>query len=275
MADMSGLNPSRRPGPGVRRFGAVNWLGLWTLIEREVRRFTKVWGQTLLAPLATAGLFMAVFHFALAGRRGDVMGVPFEQFLAPGVLMMTVIQNAFANTSSSLVISKVQGNIVDTLMPPLSAGEILVGYAAGGMLRGLAVAVAVGAPIFAALGIAPAQPLWMILFIVMGALMLALVGIVAGVLVSKFDQIAAVTNFIVTPLAFLSGTFYAVDDLPAGFAAVSLANPVFHLIDGFRYGVLGAAAEPPVFGALYALAFTAALWLLAWRLIARGKGLKS
>ncbi|MFN3615776.1 MAG: ABC transporter permease [Rubrimonas sp.] len=272
---MSGLNPSRRPGPGVRRFGAVNWLGLWTLIEREVRRFTKVWGQTLLAPLATAGLFMAVFHFALAGRRGDVMGVSFEHFLAPGVLMMTVIQNAFANTSSSLVISKVQGNIVDTLMPPLSAGEILTGYAAGGLLRGLAVALATGVPIFAALGIVPAQPLWMILFLVTGALMLALVGIVAGVLVSKFDQIAAVTNFIVTPLAFLSGTFYAVEDLPAGFAAFSLANPVFHLIDGFRYGVIGAASEPPLVGAAYALTFTAALWLVAWRLIARGKGLKS
>lgn len=117
------------PSPmGQRRFGRVNWLGLWTLIEREVRRFLSVWSQTVLAPVATSVLFMVVFTVAFGSRRGEVNGVPFEQFLAPGLLMMVVIQNAFANTSSSLMIAKIQGNIVDTLMPPLSAGELLVGY---------------------------------------------------------------------------------------------------------------------------------------------------
>jgi ABC-2 type transport system permease protein len=259
--------------PGQRRFGRVNWLGLWTLCHREVWRFAKVWGQTLLAPVATAGLFMAVFHFALAERRGDAGGVPFEQFLAPGVLMMTVIQNAFANTSSSLVISKVQGNIVDTLMPPLSAGELVTGYAAGGLVRGLAVGAAVALPVFAALGLGVAHPLWALAFLTLGALMLAFAGIVAGVLCAKFDQMAAVTNFIVTPLAFLSGTFYALQDLPPAFAAVTQANPVFHLIDGFRFGVLGGAAAP-VGGLAYVAAATAALGFAAWRLFRTGKGLK-
>jgi ABC-2 type transport system permease protein len=263
-----------RYAPGQRRFGRVNWLGMWTLCHREIWRFAKVWAQTLLAPVATAGLFMAVFHFALASRRGDVMGVPFEHFLAPGVLMMTVIQNAFANTSSSLVISKVQGNIVDTLMPPLSALELLVGYSAGGLARGLAVGAAVAVPAVALLGVGVAHPLWALAFLVLGALMLGFAGIAAGVICEKFDQMAAVTNFVVTPLAFLSGTFYTLDDLPPGFAAVTEANPVYHLIDGFRFGVLG-GPEAPWAGLAYVAAAATALGLLCWRLFHRGIGLKS
>jgi ABC-2 type transport system permease protein len=271
---MSGREQAGRGfGPGERRFGRVNWLGLWTLCDREVRRFAKVWGQTLLAPMATAGLFLTVFHFALAERRGDAGGVPFEQFLAPGVLMMAVIQNAFANTSSSLVISKVQGNIVDTLMPPLSPLELLLGYAAGGLVRGLAVGAAIGIAVFPLLGVGLPHPLWALAFLTLGAAMLGFAGIIAGVMCSKFDQMAAVTNFVVTPLAFLSGTFYALDDLPPAFAAVTLANPVFHLIDGFRYGALGGSSAP-WFGLGYAAAATAALGWAAWRLFRDGKGLK-
>jgi ABC-2 type transport system permease protein len=125
---------------GARRFGRMNWLGLYTLIWREVMRFATVWSQTILAPLVTAALFIAIFSLAIGAKRGDVMGVPFVHFIAPGILMMTVIQNAFANTSSSLVISKVQGNIVDTLMPPLSPLELVVGYMSGGIARGILVA---------------------------------------------------------------------------------------------------------------------------------------
>lgn len=263
-----------RPGPGVRRFGAMNWLGLWTLTTREIRRFTKVWGQTLLAPLATAGLFMAVFHFALSERRGEAMGVDFALFLAPGVLMMTVVQNAFANTSSSLVISKVQGNIVDTLMPPLSPLELLTGYVAGGVARGVAVGLFAGLPIFLALGLGVAHPLWAAAFMLLGALILALAGVLAGVWCEKFDQMAAITNFVVTPLAFLSGTFYAVEDLPGWFAAVSQANPVFHLIDGFRYGVLG-VGEPRWLGLGVAGGTAGVLWAAGLVLFRKGTGLKS
>ena len=134
-----------RPGKGVKRFGRVNWLGLATLTGREIRRFTNVWTQTLAAPVATALLFMAVFTLALGGQRPDVMGLPFAHFLAPGILMMTVIQNAFANTSSSILVSKVQGSIVDTLMPPLSPSELLTGFVLGGVFRGLFVAAGVAA----------------------------------------------------------------------------------------------------------------------------------
>jgi ABC-2 type transport system permease protein len=261
--------------PAQRRFGRVNWLGLWTLIAREIWRFAKVWAQTLLAPVATGALFMAVFHFALADRRGDVMGVRFEAFLAPGVLMMAVVQNAFTNTSSSLLVSKIQGCIVDTLMPPLSAVELLTGYAAGGVARGLAVALAVGAPVFAVLGIGLAHPVWALAFVLLAALAMALAGVIAGVLCEKFDQMAAITNFVVTPLAFLSGVFYSIADLPIAFRVFSHANPIFYLIDGFRFGVLGVSDGSPWLGLAVAGAFCAALWVIALRLFASGRGLKT
>jgi len=137
---------------GVRRFGAVNWLGTWTLARREVLRFMNVWTQTILGPLVNAGLLLMVFTIAIGPQRGDVMGVPFMQFLAPGILTMTVIQNAFANSSSSIISAKVGGNIVDTLMPPLSAAELLVGYLAGSLARGfiVGIVIALGAMIFIA-----------------------------------------------------------------------------------------------------------------------------
>lgn len=192
---------------GERRFGRWNTLGTLTLAQREIRRFTSVWTQTLAAPMATALLFMLVFVLAMGDGRGDVMGIPFAQFLAPGIVMMTVIQNAFANTSSSLVISKVQGNIVDTLMPPLSASEIMIGYVAGGVARGALVAVAVAIVVFPFGGVGIANPIWALVFILLGATMMSLVGILAGVFAVKFDQMAAITNFIVTPLSFCPARF--------------------------------------------------------------------
>jgi ABC-2 type transport system permease protein len=269
------MTDATRPAPGVRRFGAVNWRGLWTLYAREVRRFAKVWGQTIGAPLATAALFMAVFHFALSARRGEVMGLPFEAFLGPGILMMAVIQNSFANTSSSILIAKVQGNIVDTLMPPLSPAELLIGYALGGATRGLAVAAGVGLPMFLLLGVSPAAPIWMAAFVALGALALALAGMIAGMHCQKFDQMAAITNFVVTPLAFLSGTFYSVADLPLAFWAASHVNPVFYLIDGFRYGALGVSDSPPWIGLAFTLAITGGLGWMALRMLRSGYGLKS
>src|SRR6056297_2682193 len=186
---------------GTRRFGRVNWLGLYTLASREVQRFLAVWTQTIGAPLVTAGLFLLIFSIAIGPRRGDVMGVPFTTFIAPGLLMMTVIQNAFANTSSSIMVSKVQGNIVDTLMPPLSAAEMVLGYLAGAVVRGLLVALAIAAGLALFLGLVPAHPFWALLFVVLGAAFLGALGMVAGIFANKFDQMAAITNFIVTPLA--------------------------------------------------------------------------
>jgi len=259
---------------GQRRFGRINRLGLLTLIEREVLRFLVVWTQTLLAPLVTAALFLAVFALAIGPARGDVRGVPFLDFLAPGILMMTVIQNAFANTSSSLLISKVQGNIVDTLMPPLSPAELMVGYLVGALARGLAIGGLVVAGLWLGLRIVPVSPGWTLAFIVLGALMLGAAGIVAGIWAGRFDQMAALTNFVVVPLSFLSGTFYSVDSLPQALQLVTRFNPVFYLIDGVRHGMTGVSDALPLHGLLICIATVMALAGLGWHWFRRGYRLK-
>ncbi|MFD1157378.1 ABC transporter permease [Roseovarius aestuarii] len=260
---------------GTRRFGRVNWLGLATLASREVQRFMAVWTQTLLAPLVTAGLFLMIFTIAIGPRRGDVMGVDFMTFLAPGILMMTVIQNAFANTSSSIVIAKVQGNIVDTLMPPLSPAEMVLGYLAGGIGRGLMVAVAISLGLWVFLGIGVQHPVWALAYVVLGSALLGALGMVAGIFANKFDQMAAITNFIVTPLAFLSGTFYSVEALPPVLRQITHFNPIFYLIDGMRYGVIGVSDSAPALGLVVVVGATLAISLIAWMMFARGYRLKA
>lgn len=249
---------------GARRFGRFNWLGTWTLAEREMRRFLSVASQTLAAPIITAALFLLVFSVAIGPRRGDVMGVPFIDFLAPGILMMTVIQNAFANTSSSIVIAKVQGNIVDTLMPPLSAGELVTGYVAGAIARGLMVAVAIWLLMALVLGVGLAHPIWALVFVLLGSTLLGGLGIVAAIFANKFDQMAAITNFIITPLSFLSGTFYSIASLPPVMQAVTRFNPVFYLIDGLRFGVLGVSDSSPWLGLAVCVGTTALVLALCW-----------
>jgi ABC-2 type transport system permease protein len=260
---------------GVRRFGRVNWLGLGTLAKREVLRFLAVWTQTLLAPLVTAGLFLLIFSIAIGPSRGAVMGVPFLTFLIPGIMMMTVIQNAFANTSSSIVISKVQGNIVDTLMPPLSPMELVLGYLAGSVARGLCVAVAITIALALVLGQGVAHPLWALTFVLLGGAMMGAVGIVAGIFANKFDQMAAITNFIVTPLAFLSGTFYSVEALPESLQSFTRVNPIFYLIDGTRYGMIGVSDGAPLIGLMVVSSVTAALIATAYVMLKTGYRLKS
>ncbi|UWR83312.1 ABC transporter permease [Phaeobacter inhibens] len=260
---------------GERRFGRMNWLGLRTLARREITRFLVVWTQTLMAPMVTAALFLMIFNIAIGPGRGDVMGVPFIEFLAPGIMMMTVIQNAFANTSSSIVITKVQGNIVDTLMPPLSGFEILLGYLAGAVARGVLVALGIGTGLMLVLGVVPEHPLVALLFVVLGALFLGGLGIVAGVFAEKFDQMAAITNFIVTPLAFLSGTFYSVEALPPVLRLLSHLNPVFYLIDGVRFGGIGTSDSSPLLGLLVCSLSSAAIGTLAWLMLRSGYRLKS
>ncbi len=233
---------------GVRRFGRVNWLGTWTLLRREVRRFMNVWSQTILAPLINAGLFLLIFTIAIGPQRGDVMGVPFMTFLAPGILTMTVIQNAFANTSSSLASAKVQGNIVDTLMPPLSAAELVAGYIGGAVARGALVAtvIALGSVLF--LGVGLQNPVWVLVFVLLGSILMGGLGMVAGIFANKFDQLSAISNFLITPLAFLSGTFYSIDALPPVMQAMSHANPFFYIIDGVRFGMIGVSDSSPWIG---------------------------
>ncbi|MCI4665009.1 MAG: ABC transporter permease [Neomegalonema sp.] len=255
----------------------MNWLGVGMLFRREVTRFLKVYLQTLLAPVATALLFLTVFTLALGQNRAAVYGVPFAQFLAPGVVMMTVIQNAFANTSSSIMIAKVQGSIYDTLTPPLSAGELTAGIVFGGASRGVLVALFSCLCLFPVIGLGLAAPLWAIFYAVAGAVLLALLGVATGIWATKFDQMAAVTNFVILPLSFLSGTFYATETLPAPWRTLSDFNPFHYLIEGFRYGVLGPEHSPlnPWVGALVSLGAIAGMWILCWRLFATGYRLKS
>jgi ABC-2 type transport system permease protein len=203
------------------------------------------------------------------------MGVPFTTFIAPGLLMMTVIQNAFANTSSSIMVSKVQGNIVDTLMPPLSPAELVLGYLVGAIGRGLLVAVAIAAALWLVLGIVPQHPVLALVYVVVGSAFLGALGIVAGTFANKFDQMAAITNFIVTPLAFLSGTFYSVEALPPLLNQITHLNPIFYLIDGVRFGMIGVSDSAPALGLTVAVLSTLAVSVVAWALFRSGYRLKA
>jgi ABC-2 type transport system permease protein len=265
--------------PGVdSTFGTpfdLNLIGLWTLYLKEVRRFLKVPGQTLLAPVVTTLMFLLIFALALGRSGRTIEGLPFLQFLAPGLIMMAVIQNAFANTSASILIGKIQGNIVDLLMPPLRPAELMFGLVAGGVTRGLVVAVVVTLAMLPTVSLGIAHPLLVLFFALSGSLMLALLGLLGGLWAERFDQMATVTNFVITPLSFLSGTFYSIAELPGPFLLAAHLNPFFYLIDGLRFGFTGHADGSIVIGAIAVSAVNLALWLIAHALIARGYRLKA
>jgi ABC-2 type transport system permease protein len=232
--------------------------------------------QTLAAPVITSVLFLMVFAVAVGNRGGLTGGVDFVTFLVPGLVMMTVLQNAFANSSSSLVVAKVQGNIVDLLMPPLGPGELLVGLVAGGMTRGILVGLVaiVCFAIFGGIGF-PAAPLVAIAFLVLGSMVMALAGVLAGIWSNKFDEMAAITNFVIQPLAFLSGTFYSVSRLPPPFDTIATLNPVFYVIDGFRYGMIGVSDRPVMVGLIVLTVINLGMGYLCYRVLKSGWRLKS
>jgi len=265
---------------GERRFGAVNWLGLQTLYLKEVRRFLKVAFQTVFAPVISTILFLVVFIQAFGVGRAPVNGVPYIEFLAPGLIMMAILTNAFANSSSSLIIGKIQGSIVDILTPPLSASELTVAFVAGAATRGLLVGfvTAITSACFMAFSATPMQfsVLWAALYFALAAaLLFGMLGVIAGVWAEKFDQLAAITNFIITPLTFLSGTFYAIKSLPEPFLSFSQFNPVYYLIDGFRYAFTGVAEAPLSRGILVTLGLNIVLGFCCYRLLKSGYKLKS
>jgi ABC-2 type transport system permease protein len=261
--------------PAVRRFGAVNWLGLWTLYIREVRRFWKVGMQTIAAPVVTTLLFLAIFLLALGGQQRTINGIPFLQFLAPGLIMMAMVQNAFANTTSSLMIAKVQGNIVDLLMPPLSPSELTWGMALGGVTRGLVVGLVVAAAMAVVVPIHLYSPGLALFHAFAASLLLSVLGIIGAIWADKFDHLAAVTNFVITPLSFLSGTFYSIEQLPPAWQTVALFNPFFYMIDGFRYAFIGRADGSILVGVVVMVALDAALLAVCHAIIARGWKLKA
>lgn len=265
------------PAYGEKRVPGINWYGLKTLYQKEVRRFLKVKTQTVLAPAITALLYLIIFVVAM-GRKGTLaLGVPYPDFIVPGLIVMAMIQNSFANTVSTLTIGKVQGTIIDILMPPLSAGEVLTALVAGGVTRALMVGLGVWVVVLLIPGVhATIQHVWAVGFFgIMGAAMLALLGVLGGLWAEKFDHSAAIQNFLIQPLTFLSGTFYTLDRLPGHWRDVSLANPFFHIIDGFRYGFIGQSDAPLLLGGLLLLAINVLLWALAYVLIKRGWKLRA
>ena len=262
------------PPPRPRAIGAVNWVGLWTLYLKEVKRFVNVLTQTILAPMVTMLLFLAVFTLALGRGNLKFGDIPYAEFLAPGLIMMAMIQNAFANTSSSILISKIQGNIVDVLMPPLSTVELALGFALGGVTRGLLVGTttAVAMWVFVPL---PLHDFALVLYYgVAAALMLSLLGMIGGIWAEKFDHIAAMTNFVIVPFSFLSGTFYSVARLPESWQFIAHLNPFFYLIDGFRYGFLGRHDGDILVGMAVVAGVNAALIGIVWLMLSRGYNLK-
>ena len=266
-----------RTGPGVPVIRNVNWGGLRTLYVKEVRRFFKVQLQTIWAPAVTTMLFLVIFTVALGREGRTVLGVPFADFLAPGLIVMGMLQNSFANASFSLLVAKIQGTIVDYLMPPLSTGELMAALVGAAVTRALLVGFAVWAAmlLWPGVDVAP-RHLWAVLwFGLMGSMMLGFLGLATSVWAEKFDHAAAVTNFVVAPLSLLSGTFYSIESLSPAFRAVSHANPFFYVISGFRYGFLGRADSPILFGALLLLAINVLLGALVYAMLRSGWKLKS
>ena len=265
------------PEPGVPVIHGINWLGIRTLYVKEVRRFFKVQMQTVWAPAITTLMFLAIFTLALGGAKGEVLGFPYATFLAPGLIIMGMTQNAFQNSLSSIIIAKVQGTIVDVLMPPLSHGELLFCYVAGAVTRAWAVGLAVWAAmlLWPGVDVSVSNPLQVLLFGTLGALMLGLLGVLTGIWADKFDHGAAVTNFLVQPLTLLSGTFYAIDRLPPAMQSVSRANPFFYMIDGFRAGFIGVAEAPVWLGAVIVGGLCLILWVAAYALLKSGWKLRA
>ena len=266
-----------RTKPGEASLQGVNWGGLKTLYIKEVRRFFKVQLQTVWAPAITTLLFLVIFTVALGRSGRAVMGVPFADFLAPGLIVMGMLQNAFANSSFSLLVGKVQGTIVDYLMPPLSTGELMLGMIGASVTRAFLVGLAVWAAMLFWPGVHAAPvPIWALFwFGLMGSIMLSLLGLITSIWAEKFDHAAAVGNFVVAPLSLLSGTFYSVDALSPTFAAISHANPFFYVISGFRYGFLGVADSPVLLGALLLLAINLVLGILCYVLLRSGWKIKA
>ena len=259
----------------------INRVGLLALYMKEVRRFLKVQTQTIWAPAFTTLLFLAIFTVALGREGREVLGVPFATFVAPGLIMMAMMQNAFANSSFSLLSGKMQGTIIDLLMPPLSPGELMTGILAAAITRAIAVGCTVGLAmaLWPGVSLGFAHPWAVLWFGLMGSLLLATAGLATSIWAEKFDHNAAITNFIIAPLSLLSGTFYVIENLHGVFQAISRANPFFYVISGFRYGFLGqsdiGAADHVLAAGAGLLALNVVLALGVYALLRSGWKLKS
>ncbi len=253
----------------------LNITGTKTLYCKEVHRFLKVYNQTLIIPVANALLFFAIFKLALGDRVKTIGALPFDEFMAAGLIMMAVIQNSFANTSSSLIMGKVIGNIIDYLMPPLSAAEVTLAMIFAGVTRGVIVGVLVAAAIAVFVPIKIHSLGFIVFYLIAGSMFLATLGVFAGIISDTFDQMAAVNSYIIVPMSFLSGTFYSVNALPEFWYNVSHLNPFFYMIDGLRYGLTGYHDSNLMGGIIFLIITNIVLWLVVHTLFARGYRIKS
>ncbi len=249
-------------------------VGFRTLFYKESLRFWKVATQTVAAPIVTAMLYLLIFGHVLDGRVEMLEGVSYTAFLIPGLVMMSVLQNAFANSSSSLIQSKITGNLVFILLPPLSHAEILSAYVLASVLRG----IVVGAGVFLVTAwfahLSFVAPLWIVAFAFLGAAILGTMGVIAGIWAEKFDQLAAFQNFLIMPATFLAGVFYSIQKLPPFWLAVSHFNPFFYMIDGFRYGFFGKSDVSPWTSLAIVAVFFAVLAAIAINMLQRGYKLR-
>ena len=260
---------------GKRRFGLVNWVGAWTLYKKEVLRFLIVWIQTIFSPLVSSLLFLMVLSLAIGVDRGDVLGVPFITFLAPGLISMQVIQQAFSHSSSSFMIGKIQGNIVDILYAPLSAAEVTISISLAAVTRSVMIAIVTIIVFKLIINIEINNYFLLIVFTLLSSFILGNIGTIAGLWAEKFDHMATVTNFVIIPLSFLSGTFYSIERLPEFLQAISKVNPFFYMIDGFRYCFIGKADGSISTGLVYLSILSFVSWFVTYLLYKNGYKIKS
>ena len=259
---------------GIRRFG-INWVGAYSLYIKETLRFLNVFGQTIIGPIVTAILFLLVISLAIGNERSDVLGVPFIEFLAPGLIAMQVIQQAFSHSSSSLLMGKVMGNIVDLIGAPLSAGEVSLSIIFASVTRALTISI-ISIIIFSLIiEIEIKNYVFFFLYLFLSSFIMGAAGFIAGLWADKFDHMATVTNFIIVPLSFLSGTFYSVDRLPELLKTLSYYNPFFHMIDGFRYSFINNMDGSITFGLMYLTILSIIIWYIAYLLYKKGYKIKS
>ena len=259
---------------GVRRFGLVNWVGAKHLYLKEINRFLVVWAQTLLSPLITSLLFLSVLSLALGNERENVLGYPFITFLAPGLIAMQIIQQAFSHSSSSIMIGKIQGNIVDMLFAPLSASEVTLSIILAAVTRSLLIAVISIVFFSLFVDIFITNVFIVFIYAFLGSFILGAAGFCAGLWAEKFDHMATVTNFFIIPLSFLSGTFYTIDKLPNFLQSLSVINPFFYMIDGFRYGFIGKSDGSIFYGIIYLTILSFITWFISYFLYKKGYKIK-
>ena len=260
---------------GTRRFGLVNWIGAYALYKKEVLRFLNVWIQTIFSPLVSSLLFLMVLSLAIGNDRGEVLGVTFINFLAPGLIAMQVIQQSFSHSSSSFMIGKIQGNIVDVLYAPLSASEVTLAITLAAVTRSFIIASISIIIFYFIVDLQIKNYYLLIIYTLLSSFILGALGIIVGSWAEKFDHMATATNFVIVPLSFLSGTFYSIDKLPYFLQAISKANPFFYMIDGFRYSFIVKSDGSILVGLIYLSALSFIMFILAYILYKKGYKIKS